>query len=122
QDNDRNVKVKGGHELAVNNTANLRTVKFDEKAYEQDDLYRFSNLRSEYLAEANTNAAQIYYAGGPGWYWDPFFLSYTWIPANGVWYSPFGWGFYSPVWVVYSPWYGHYYYPHGYNRGPARPY
>jgi hypothetical protein len=104
----------------------LRTTKFDESAYEQSDLFRFSNLRSEYLAEANANAAQIYYPGawgwyGPGWYWDPFFLGYTWIPGNGIFYSPFGWGFYSPFWVSYSPFYGHYY-PYGYDRGPARPY
>jgi hypothetical protein len=126
QENDRYVKVKGGHGLDINNSANLRTTKFDKDAYEQSDLYRFSNLRSEYLAEANTNAAQIYYAGapgwyGPGWYWDPFFTAYTWIPGDGIFYSPFGWGFYSPFWVGYSPWYGRYY-PYGYNRGPARPY
>ncbi len=126
QENDRNVKVKGGHELDVDNSANLRTVKFNKDAYEQSDLYRFSNLRSEYLAEANINAAQMYYGGapgwyGPGWYWDPFFWDYTWIPGDGIWYSPFGWGFYSPYWVGYAPLYGGYY-PHGYNRGPARPY
>jgi FecR protein len=128
QDNDQNVKVKGGHELDVNNTAKLRTTKFDKDAYEQSDLFRFSNLRSEYLAEANANAAQIYYPGaygwyGPGWYWDPLFWDYTWIPGAGIGYSPFGWGFYSPFWVGYSPFYGYGgYYPYGYNRGPARPY
>ena len=127
QNNDRNVKVKGGHELEFKNNASLRTIRFDKNASEQSDLYRFSNLRSEYLAESNSNAAQMYYPGawgwyGPGWYWDPFFLDYTWIPGNGIWYSPFGWGFYSPFWIGYSPWYGHYYYPYGYDRGPARPY
>ncbi len=127
QDNDRYVKVKDGHELDVNNSAKLRTVKFNKDTYEQSDLYRFSNLRSEYLAEANANAAQIYYPGavgwyGAGWYWDPLFWDYTWIPGAGIGYSPFGWGFYSPFWVGYSPFFYGGYYPYGYNRGPARPY
>jgi len=127
QDNDRYVKVKGGHELDVNNSAKLRTTKFNKDAYEQSDLYRFSNLRSEYLAEANANAAQIYYPGavgwyGPGWYWDSLFWDYTWIPGAGIGYSPFGWGFYSPFWVGYSPFFYGGYYPYGYNWGPARPY
>ena len=41
----------------------------------------------QYLAEANVDAARVYYAGGPGWYgpgwyWDPFFTAYTWIPGT----------------------------------------
>ena len=87
-------------------------------------MYRFSSLRSQYLAEANGDAARLYAGGGPGWYgagwyWDPWFTAYTWIPGNGYFYSPFGWGFYSPWFVSYSPfYYGRYY---GY-AGHARPY
>jgi hypothetical protein len=125
-DADQNVKVKGGHEVDLNAGGKLKSRKFDKKSYEQSDLYRFSNLRSEYLAEANVDAARTYYAGGPGWYgpgwyWDPFFTSYTWIPGNGVLYSPFGWGFYSPGFVSYAPFfYGGGYYPHrwGYYHRP----
>jgi hypothetical protein len=40
---------------------------------------------------------------GPGWYWDPDFDSYTFIPGSGVYYSPFGWGFYSPRTVRTAP-------------------
>ena len=55
--------------------------------------------------------ARQYYAGGPGWYgpgwyWDPWFWSYTWLPGDGIFYSPFGWGFYSPWYVGYAPYYG----------------
>ena len=113
QDGDRQVKVKDGHQLDVNNTAQLKTAKFDKSAYEQTDLYRFSNLRSEYLAEANVDTARVFVAGGPGWfgsgwYWDPLFTSYTWIPGSGILYSPFGWGFYSPFFVGYAPYYPFY--------------
>ncbi len=120
QDGDQQVKVKGGHELNVNNTAKLKSSKFDQAAYAQSDLYRFSSLRSQYLAEANVAAAGAYVGGlgwyGGGWYWNPLFTAYTWIPGDGVFYSPFGWGFYSPLWVGYAPYYGRYY-PHGYVAG-----
>jgi hypothetical protein len=37
---------------------------------------------------------------GPGWYWDLWFGAFTFLPADGFLYNPFGWGFYSPL-VVY---------------------
>ena len=103
QDGDQQVTVRGGHELDLDASGKLKTQKFNKDTVEQSDLYRFSSLRSQYLAEANVNAAQMYIGGygwyGPGWYWDPWFWSYTWIPGDGMFYSPFGWGFYSPAWV-----------------------
>jgi hypothetical protein len=126
QDGDHQVKVKEGHEFDIKDTAQLKTTKFNKSTAEQSDLYRFSALRSGYLAEANVNAARIYVAGGPGWfgqgwYWDPFFTAYTWIPGNGIFYSPFGWGFYSPFWVGYAPFYRPFYGGYGYWAA-AHPY
>jgi FecR protein len=126
QDGDRQVTVKGGHELDIVNTSSsgkLKTTKFNQSRYAETELYRFSNLRSEYLAEANVNAASLYWPGSPGWvgagwYWDSAFWNYTWIPGDGFFTGPFGWGFYSPLWVGYAPYY--YGYPYGYYRG--RPY
>ena len=64
-DGDQNIKVKGGHELDVNNTAGkLTTTKFNKSPDEDSDLYRFSSLRSQYLAEANVDAAGGYIGGG----------------------------------------------------------
>ncbi len=127
-DGDRQVKVKGGHELALLSapqTGKLKTVEFNKSAYQDTDLYRFSNLRSEYLAEANVDAAHLYWPGGvgwygAGWYWDPAFYGYTWLPGDGIFTGPFGWGFYSPLWVGYAPYYyGRY--PYGWGHG-GRPY
>lgn len=117
------VKVKGGREVDLNATSGaLRARKFDAKAYEaNDNLYQWSSLRSAYEAEANVNAASVYgpegwygagagfgYPGwGFGWYWDPWFSCYTFIPGDGILYSPFGWGFYSPGLVGYAPLYGY---------------
>ena len=101
QENDQNVKVKDGHELELSSAGQLKARKFDKNSFESSDLYRFSDLRSQYLVEANVDIARKYYAGGPGWYgagwyWDPFFTAYTWIPGDGFFFSPFGYGYYSP--------------------------
>lgn len=117
QDATQHTKLKGGREISLaGGDAPLKARKFDKKAYEEGDLYRWSSLRSSYLAEANVNAAGLYADNGwgpwgPGWwgadwYWDPWFDTYTFIPGDGIFYSPFGWGFYSPLWVTSAPIYG----------------
>jgi hypothetical protein len=136
---DRHTTVKGGHEVSLNGSSGkLKAQKFDKKEYEEGDLYRWSSLRSAYLAEANVNAAGIYANDGwgpwgpgwwgAGWYWDPWFDGFTFIPGDGIFYSPFGWGFYSPWWVYQAPLYGYGYGYGGYGGygrprvGPYHPY
>ena len=106
----RQVSVKGSHELSLN-MRKLKPQKFEKSRYE-DDFYRWASLRSSYLTEANVDAARRYAGGsawapglwyGSGWYWDPWFDGYTFIPGDGVFYSPFGWGFYSPGFVYAAP-------------------
>lgn len=124
---DREIKVKGGHELDLNAT-NLKAHGFDKKAYESDNsLYNWSSLRSAYEAEANADIAPAYVANGwygPGWigadwYWNPWFAGYTFLPGDGIFYSPFGWGFYSPfvAFNYFGPFYGPHYY-HAFSVNP----
>ncbi|WP_263356098.1 hypothetical protein [Acidicapsa ligni] len=89
------ITVKGNRELAIGDGVNLKPHGFDSHSAE-DDLYKWSSLRSQYLAEANTQiAGQYSYAGfAPGWYWDPYGYGYTFVGLNPFW-SPFGWGFYG---------------------------
>ena len=112
-DSDRHVTVKGGHEVSLSEaeqTGKLKARGFDKQQYENTDLYRFSSLRSSYLAEANESSARVYVSNGwygpgwvgAGWYWNPWFSTYTFVPADGVLYSPFGWGFYSPLFAYRS--------------------
>ena len=109
-ENGKQVRVKSGHELTLNQDS-TKPQSFDKKAYELSDLYNWSSLRSAYLAEANVDAAPAYIAGGgyglgwygAGWYWDPWFSAYTFIPGDGIFYSPFGWGFYSPFFAFDAP-------------------
>jgi len=123
RDGDRTVKLKGGREVSLDSAGAFKAHKFDKKTYEASDLYRFSSLRSAYLADANIDAARIYVNGfgygpgwyGAGWYWNPWFSAYTFIPGNGIFFSPFGYGFYSPLWVYRAPyfWGGNYYRSYG---------
>lgn len=115
-DGDQTVTVKAGHELTLNSSGKLKAKGFDKDEYaKNDDLYRWSSLRSDYLAEANINTAGTYVMNGwygpgwwgAGWYWSPWSNAFTFIPADGFLYSPFGWGFYSPLWVYRAPIHGY---------------
>lgn len=103
--------LKGNHELALSSgngeaLAKEKPVSFHADA-DQDDLAKWSRLRSEYLAEANNELAPEYTGAGyyPGWYWDPYGFGYTFIGA-GPFYSPWGWGFYPFGWGWGGAWYG----------------
>lgn len=118
--------VKSGKMLPF--TQALAQEKFDVKA-DGDDLTRWSQERSEAVAVANVSAAKslrdsggsigslgmmgtglygngIYGSGMPygSWYYNPFYSMYTYIPMNGMFYNPYGYGFFSPytVYQVYS--------------------
>ncbi len=106
------VNVKGGHELALNGTA-FKATSFDKRTSE-DNLYDWSSLRSQYLGEANASYGSEYAGGGlyPGWAWSPGLYGYTWFPGDGLFYSPFGFGFYSPGYF-----YGGYGFRGGYGYG-----
>jgi FecR-like protein len=111
-----------GKEVVLNGEP-LKTVSFDRKA--EDDLYRWSNVRSDYLAEANASTAQYIYGGygpfwGDGWYWNPYFDSWSWLPGDGFFYSPFGYPFFSPGYAMYAPYYGRFGYRGGYGRAGLR--
>ena len=127
-----------GKETALNGV--LMAENFDPKA--DDDLYRWSDRRSGYLAKANVSSANSLIGGSSGagfggysgfgggiggysgfggcggglgyglgygyspWQFNPMFGMYTYVPCNGLAYSPFGYGFYSPYSVWQAPYYG----------------
>jgi hypothetical protein len=120
QANDHEVNLKKERQLAL--LEPFKSTHFDAKAQAaQNPLYTWSNLRSEYEAEASMQSARsVFVGGGPywygaGWYWNPYWDMYGFIPGDGIWYSPFGWPFYSP-WLAYG--YGGYGFGgFGYGRG-----
>ncbi len=107
--------IKSGHVLNVAGGANDKPVKFDVDLAKQSGLYRWSSLRSDYLAEANQQMAADYAPGyAAGWYWDPWMFDYTFLGPYPF-YSPFGWGFYP--FGFGGGFYGGHYPHHGYGPG-----
>ena len=110
----QSAKLGRDHQVSLNTPGKLKTRKFDAKA-SMDDFYRWASLRSSYLAEASVDAARSAvgaYGGGSGWYdygwyWDPWFAAYTFVPGDGVFVGPFGWGFYSPWYALAAPYWGY---------------
>ena len=113
------VEVKEGHTIALDT---LEVHKFDKTV--TDALDRWSERRDGYVSMANVEAASTLRSsmfGGDtsflsGWYWNPFFGMYSYVPGfngmmSGMFYSPYGNPFFSPfgVYQAYMP--GFYYYP-----------
>jgi len=109
-------EIKSHHELALTGEPNGQPLAKEKPAdfdtHTTDELYNWSNLRSQYLAEANNQMASEYYGAGynPGWFWDPYAVGYTYMGFEPF-ASPFGWGFYPFGWGgfvggYYGGWYG----------------
>jgi hypothetical protein len=93
----QSVNIKEGKQTAL--TAAIGPEKFDKE--KGDAFLRWAARRSGYIATANMAAAKRVYDGSmpwrvSGWMYDPYFGAFTFIPATGLYRSPFGWAFYSP--------------------------
>jgi hypothetical protein len=106
------VKLKDKRMATIRTDVPLKAQGFENRPYE-DEFYRWSALRSAYLSEASIDMARTYIGPGPGWYgpgwagwgwyWNPWFRTYTFVPAGGIFWSVFGWGYYSPAFIYRSP-------------------
>lgn len=100
-----NKTIGKGDELQLADANPLKSRSFDRKTVKSDPLYVWSEARSQYESQANVSLAEnvAAYGGwyGPGWYWDPYSSFYAYLPGDGLLYSPFGWGFYSPAFIGY---------------------
>jgi hypothetical protein len=109
-ENDASKQIGKGKQIVLDDNRKLTAVNFDRNS--KDDLYVWSEVRSSALAAANASTAQYVYAGnapfyGSGWYWNPAFGMYSWLPGDGFFYSPFGYPFYSVgVFPLYRGYYG----------------
>ena len=102
--------VKKGKQVALDSKMMVAD-KFDPKV--GDELYRWASRRAGYLSMANVASAKsIVDRGGSwstsGWYFNPWYQMFTFIPYRGSYWSPFGFGFYSPT-QIYSSFYPRYY-------------
>jgi len=93
----QSLTIKDGKQTAL--TAAIGPEKFDKE--KGDAFLRWAARRSGYIATANMAAAKRVYDGSmpwraSGWMYDPFFGAFTFLPANGMYRSPFGYSYYSP--------------------------
>jgi hypothetical protein len=105
--------AKRGREVALG--AVLSASNFDPKV--TDEFYRWASRRSEDVAQANVSSAKA--ANGftsSSWNYNPWFGLYTYVPYNGIYWSPFGYGYYSPYAVNYL-YYNPGYYSNGFGNG-----
>lgn len=125
---DRKVNLTKGHEVLLAEGQPFKAQKFDKAQVEDDPLYRWSDLRSEYATNSNVQEANALWAAGgwwgPGWYWDPFWMDFAFMPGWGLGWGPFGWPFFSPWAVGWAPYYGfgvggrYYHYPVAMHADP----
>jgi hypothetical protein len=106
------VKSVGKDDEVLLNGEPLKKADFDTKMVKSEPLYTWSEARSQYESQANLSAANYVIANGgwygPGWYWDPYWSFYAFVPGSGFLYSPFGWGFYSPRFIyAYGPYFAY---------------
>jgi hypothetical protein len=110
--------VKAGRLMPF--SAALASEKFDVRN-EGDALTRWSERRSEYVATANLSAAKSLRDSGStwsssGWYYNPFYSMFTYIPMNGMYMNPYGYSFWSPY-TIYQVYYNQAYYGGGGGNG-----
>jgi hypothetical protein len=95
-------EVKTGKQAVLGDTVAMN--HFDEAAA-KDDLYQWSSQRSSNLAYATVTASQSVLNSGAtwngGWMWSGLLDEWTFLPGAGLLYGPFGWGFWSPLYMGY---------------------
>ncbi len=103
-DGSRTVTLKKGHMVQLGPN-NLVAGKFDPKV--GDELYRWAAQRDSYVSMASIASARsirdtgMSWSSG-GWYFNPWYGMFTYIPMSGALWSPFGFGFWSPGQVMYA--------------------
>jgi hypothetical protein len=105
----QSVTLKDGRQTVV--TGVLAADKFNTKV--GDAFLRWAARRAEYVAVANMSAAR--YIGNSerrsryqGWYYNPYYGCFTYLPGSGIYSSWFGPRYYSvrTIWIATQPSYG----------------
>jgi hypothetical protein len=101
---EQSTQVKGGHQIEFG--AVFLASKFNRKLV--DSLDTWAEARSQRIAQANYTSANMVSRGGysaaytnSNWVWNPYFSLFTFLPATGYGYNPYGWTLFSPRTIVY---------------------
>lgn len=95
--------LTGSTDLAKSDIARL-----DKDAVDDFDVWSFN--RAQMLTAANVTAlrrSRVMTAFNGGWYYDPFFNCYTFMPYRSRFFSPYGFGFFNNYrdCYYYNPYY-----------------
>ena len=104
-------KIGQGKSARLNSGNPPLLAKLKDKVFDDFDVWSYG--RAETLVAANyslMNRNRVSRGMTYGWMFDPFTLSYTFIPRNGLYLSPYGFGFYRSFydceWCYYYPSFG----------------
>jgi hypothetical protein len=98
EDDRRIASFSRGKQLTLN-TKSMEPQKFD--LTENDGLYSWSAQRTRTMAQTSESMVGnlLAFARGEkydaGWYWNPWFQAWAFVPAEGYRLSAFGYGFYA---------------------------
>jgi hypothetical protein len=120
----RSLKIKRGKVVTLTGSAQpgqSDIAKLDEDAVDKFDAWSFN--RAQALTAANVRALRRTGVLDSGWYYDPSFNFYTFVPTRSWFSSPYGFGFFNNFRdsYDYTPYYngGNYYrYSGGSAGGP----
>jgi hypothetical protein len=114
------MKIGRGKVATLTGAPAPELAKLDKDKVDSFDVWSFSRaqtLTAANVASLRRNRAMSAFAGG--WYYDPFYNCYTFMPFRSRFYSPYGFGFFNNFYdcYYYNPyyWYGHR--GGGYNGG-----
>jgi hypothetical protein len=98
----KTIEVGSGKMLAFEGETAGLTAKFDKEA--SDPLNNWSRRRGEYISMANVSAAKSLHDNGYSlyssvWRYNPYFGMMTYIPYRGMYMSPYGYRYWSPITV-----------------------
>lgn len=119
----KSIKIGHGKVATLNGSGQLGKsdiAKLDKDAVDKFDTWSFN--RAQTLTAANISSlrrSRTLTAFTGGWYYDPFFNCYTFMPFGSAFWSPYGFGFFNNyrncTW--YNPYYGGGYYGGGGGGG-----
>ncbi|HEX5085281.1 MAG TPA: FecR family protein [Blastocatellia bacterium] len=112
----QSLKIKSGKVVTLTGTAlpgKSDIAKLDKDAIDKFDLWSFN--RAEALTAANVRALSRSGVLTSGWYYDPSWNFYTFVPSRSWFSTPYGFAFFNNYRDCYG--YTPYYYDRGFYNG-----
>lgn len=108
----KTTKIGRGKVASLTGSTTPDLAKLDKDAIDNFDVWSFN--RAQMLTAANVSSlrrSRVLTAFRGGWYYDPFYNCYTFMPFRSRFYSPYGFGFFNNYYDCY--YYNPYYYGNG---------